>query len=171
MATKSKLTTSVYADGVTGVDVLNAIRSSMPVDYQDRIPVATQDNIKEYGNAINNFPVIQNTFVSILVNKIGATIIKNKMYRNKLKEFQRGDLNFGQTIEEIFVDVIKAKVYTPEAPANNLADVYEQHKPNIKVLYHVVNSQLVYPITIKRQDLIQAFYSVNYFEDFISKIF
>ena len=171
MPTKSKLTTNVYADGVTGVDVLNAIRSSMPVDYQDRIPVATQDNIKEYGNAINNFPVIQNTFVSILVNKIGATIIKNKMYRNKLKEFQRGDLNFGQTIEEIFVDVIKAKVYTPEAPANNLADVYEQHKPNVKVLYHVVNSQLVYPITIKRQDLIQAFYSVSYFEDFISKIF
>lgn len=172
MATKSaKLSSVGFAKGVTGVDVLNAIRASMPVDYQSRIPQATQDTIKEFGNSISKFPNIQNSFVSILVNKIGMTVIKNKMYKNKLKEFQRGDLNFGQTIEEIYVDLIKAKVYEEEPSANNLADVYAINKPNIKVMYHVVNSQLVYPITIKRQDLIHAFYSVSYFEDFIAKIF
>ena len=171
MPRSTKLSSAGFAKGVTGVDVLNAIRASMPVVYQSRIPQATQDNIKEFGNSISKIPVIQNSFVSILVNKIGMTVIKNKMYKNKLKEFQRGDLNFGQTIEEIYVDLIKAKVYEEEPSANNLADVYAINKPNIKVMYHVVNSQLVYPITIKRQDLIQSFYSVSYFEDFIAKIF
>lgn len=155
----------------TGVDVLNAIRSSMPVTYQDRIPEATKNNIKEYGNSLKNFPVIMNAFVDILVNKIGLTVIKNKSYTNPLKMFQRGDLEVGEVIEEIFVDVVKAKVYTPEAPANNLGDVFAINKPNVLARYHVVNSQLVYPITINKAELLRAFRSVAYFEEFVSKIF
>ena len=154
----------------TGVDILNAIRSSMPITYQDRIPEATKNNIKEYGNSLKNYPVIMNNFVDILVNKIGLTVIKNKSYTNPLKMFQRGDLEVGEVIEEIFVDVVKAKVYSPEAPANNLGDVFAISKPNVLVRYHVVNSQLVYPITINKAELLKSFRSVAYFEEFISKI-
>ena len=155
----------------TGVDILNAVRSSMPANFQERIPEATKNNIKEYGNSLKNFPVIMNAFVDILINKIGLTVIKNKSYTNPLKMFQRGDLEVGEVIEEIFVDVVKAKVYTPEAPANNLGDVFAINKPNVLARYHVVNSQLVYPITINKAELLRAFRSVAYFEEFVSKIF
>lgn len=154
-----------------GIDVLNAVRNSLPPTYQNRIPEATKDNIREYGNALKNFPVIMNAFVDVLINKIGLTVIKNKSYTNPLKMFQRGDLEVGEVIEEIFVDVVKAKVYTPEAPANNLGDVFQINKPNVMARYHVVNSQLVYPITINKAELLRAFRSVAYFEEFVSKIF
>lgn len=155
---------------VSGVDVLNAVRSSLPVEYQSRIPEATKDSIKEYGASLKKFPTIMNAFVDVLINKIGLTVIKNKPYTNPLKMFQRGDLEFGDVIEEIFVDVVKAKTYTDTPPANNLGDVFAISKPNVLVRYHVVNSQLVYPITINKAELLKSFRSVAYFEEFISKI-
>ena len=155
---------------VTGADVLNAVRSSLPVEYQSRIPEATKDTIKEYGASLKKFPAIMNAFVDVLINKIGLTVIKNKPYTNPLKMFQRGDLEFGDVIEEIFVDVVKAKTYTDTPPANNLGDVFAISKPNVLVRYHVVNSQLVYPITINKAELLKSFRSVAYFEEFISKI-
>ena len=155
---------------VTGVDVLKAVRSSLPVEYQSRIPEPTKDTIKEYGASLKKFPAIMNAFVDVLINKIGLTVIKNKPYTNPLKMFQRGDLEFGDVIEEIFVDVVKAKTYTDTPPANNLGDVFAISKPNVLVRYHVVNSQLVYPITINKAELLKSFRSVAYFEEFISKI-
>ena len=156
---------------VTGIDMLNAIRNDLPASYKARIPEATKDTIKEYGNSLKQFPVVMNAFVDVLINKIGLTVIKNKSYTNPLKMFQRGDLEVGEVIEEIFVDIVKAKVYSPEAPANNLGDVFQINKPNVKARYHVVNSQLVYPITINKAELLRAFRSVAYFEEFVSKIF
>ena len=78
--------------GVSGLDVLNALRTSLPSQYQTRIPVATRENLATYGQALRDYPVIMNKWVNVLVNKIGLTVIKNKMWNNKLAEFQRGDL-------------------------------------------------------------------------------
>lgn len=172
MAKRSNMTTlgTGLRNNVTGFDILNAIRNAMPSSYADRIPSATKETIQEYGASLKQYPVIMNKFVDILVNKIGLTVIKNKSYENPLKAFQRGDLPVGQTIEEIFIDIVNAKTYT-EQPSEDLADVFEINKPNVQARYHVVNSQLVYPITISKANLLQAFSNVAYFEDFVSKIF
>ena len=172
MAKRSNITTlgTGLKSGVNGFDILNAIRNAMPSSYSDRIPSATKETIQEYGASLKQYPVIMNKFVDILVNKIGLTVIKNKSYENPLKAFQRGDLPVGQTIEEIFIDIVNAKTYT-EQPGDDLADVFEINKPNIQARYHVVNSQLVYPISISKANLLQAFSNVAYFEDFVSKIF
>lgn len=167
----SNLNGTGMKSGTTGLDVLNAIRNTMPTSYADRIPEATKDTIREYGASLRQFPVLMNAFVDVLINKIGLTVIKNKSYTNPLKMFQRGDLEVGEVIEEIFVDIVKAKVYTPEAPQDNLGDVFAINKPNVMARYHVVNSQLVYPITINKAELLRAFRSVAYFEEFIAKIF
>ena len=174
MATKGgNITTSGTGlkAGVTGIDVLNALRSSLPSQYQTRIPQATRENLAEYGQALKDYPVIMNKWVNVLVNKIGLTVIKNKMWNNKLAEFQRGDLPVGSTVEEIFVDVVKAKTYAEEPASDNLGDVFAVNKPDVKVRYHVVNSQLVYPISISKVNILQAFTNLPAFEDFISKIF
>ena len=173
MATKTNLKTSGTGlrDGVNGIDVLNALRSALPTQYQTRIPKATRDNLAEYGNALKDYPVIMNKWVNVLVNKIGLTVIKNKMWNNKLAEFQRGDLPVGSTVEEIFVDVVKAKTYTEEPESGNLADVFAVNKPDVKVRFHVVNSQLVYPISISKVNILQAFNNLPAFEDFLTKVF
>lgn len=155
----------------TGLDVLNAIRSALPSNYANRIPEATKENLQAYGNALRDYPVIMNKWVNVLINKIGLTVIKNKMWNNKLAEFQRGDLPVGSTVEEIFVDVVKAKTYVEEPASDNLADVFAVNKPDVKVRFHIVNSQLVYPISISKVNILQAFNNLPAFEDFLSKVF
>lgn len=171
MATNLKTSGTGLKADINGLDVLNALRSSLPSQYQTRIPQATRENLASYGNALKDYPVIMNKWVNVLVNKIGLTVIKNKMWNNKLAEFQRGDLPVGSTIEEIFVDVVKAKTYAEEPESGNLGDVFAVNKPDVKVRYHIVNSQLVYPISISKVNILQAFNNLPAFEDFISKIF
>lgn len=171
MATNLKTSGTGLKSDINGLDVLNALRSSLPSQYQTRIPQATRENLAAYGNALKDYPVIMNKWVNVLVNKIGLTVIKNKMWNNKLAEFQRGDLPVGSTIEEIFVDVVKAKTYAEEPESGNLGDVFAVNKPDVKVRYHIVNSQLVYPISISKVNILQAFNNLPAFEDFISKIF
>ena len=158
-------------NGVTGLDVLKAIRNALPANYANRIPEATKDNLAEYAQALKDYPVIMNKWVNVLVNKIGLTVIKNKMWNNKLAEFQRGDLPVGSTVEEIFVDLVKAKTYTDEPASDNLGDVFAVNKPDVKVRFHIVNSQLVYPISISKVNILQAFNNLPAFEDFLSKVF
>ena len=174
MATRN---TNLRTDGtglrnnVNGLTVLNAIRNSLPANYANRIPEATRENLASYAQALKDYPVIMNKWVNVLVNKIGLTVIKNKMWNNKLAEFQRGYLPVGSTIEEIFVDVVKAKTYTEEPASNNLADVFAVDKPDVKVRFHIVNSQLVYPISISKVNILQSFNNLPAFEDFLSKVF
>ena len=179
MASNLKTAGTGLKNSVNGVDVLNAIRNALPANYANRIPEATRNNLAQYAQALKDYPVIMalkdypvimNKWVNVLVNKIGLTVIKNKMWNNKLAEFQRGDLPVGSTIEEIFVDVVKAKTYTEEPASDNLGDVFAV-KPDVKVRFHIVNSQLVYPISISKVNILQAFNNLPAFEDFLSKVF
>ena len=93
----------------SSVDVLNVIRNNATQNYRDYVPKATADaeSIREIGNVIMDYPSLQNEFLSALVNRIGRVIITSKMYDNPLKNFKKGMLEYGETVEEIFVDVVK----------------------------------------------------------------
>ena len=91
------------------VDILNAIRNSATQNYKDYIPVATKDaeSIREIGAIIMDYPALQNEFLSALVNRIGRVLITSKMYSNPIEMFKKGMLEFGETVEEIFVNIAK----------------------------------------------------------------
>ena len=156
--------------GKGGIDILNAIRADASQEYKDRIPLATRQNIADIGNAMKNYSAGQNEFLSALVNRIGMVVIKNKLYNNPLKEFKRGMLEFGDTIEEIFVDIAKAKAYAIEPQRNDLGDVFEVTRPDVQSRFHKINRQDYYPVTINQSDLMKAFTSAQNLDDFISKI-
>ena len=48
-----------------GVDILNAIRNDASLSFQERVPVATQEDIKTYGSAVLNFPGHAYEFIDI----------------------------------------------------------------------------------------------------------
>ena len=73
-----------------GVNILNAIRSNASDTYRQRIPVATQDNIRDIGNAMMQFQATQNEFLNALVNRIARVIITSKSYQNPLQMFKKG---------------------------------------------------------------------------------
>ena len=89
--------------------ILNAIRNSASINYQNYVPIATKDaeSIKEIGAVIMDYPNLQNEFLSALVNRIARVIVTSKMYENPLAMFKKGFVEFGESIEEIFVNIAK----------------------------------------------------------------
>lgn len=162
------------------IDMLNIIRENASTAYLERVPVATQDNINEVGNPITSLPAtLGNEFLSSLANLIGMQIITSKMYNNPLKEFKRGMLTYGETIEEIFVNLIKAEPYYLEALKVNpdvgdgmtdWEDALKRRLPDVQAVFHKRNRQDKYPATISNDDLRTAFLSYTNLGNLVTKI-
>lgn len=148
-----------------GANVLNVIRQNATAVYQDRIPEATADNLHEVGDAILTYEAQANEFVNALVNRIGLVILNNRMATNPLAALKKGRLAVGETIEEIYIDVIKAQTYDPRSAQDTL---FKRHLPNVSSVFHSVDSQLNYPLTISNEQLRKAFMSYDSLDRFIS---
>ena len=144
----------------SSVDVLNAIRNSASQNYKDHVPIATPDanTIRSIGNVIMDFPEIQNEFLSALINRIAEVKVTNKYYTNPMNVFKKGKLNFGEVIEEIFVDLAHAKNYSPERAETT---VFQREFPDVKSAFYVLNYQKYYKQTVQPYDLENAFLNIN----------
>lgn len=87
----------------SGIDVLNAIRANASSTYQERIPVATQENIRQIGNAMMTYEATQNEFLSALVNRIGRVIITSKSYTNPLRVFKKEFLSMAKLLRKFLL--------------------------------------------------------------------
>lgn len=146
------------------IGVLNNIRNNASDEYQQRVPVATQENIATVGNAIQTYEPLYNEFCNALIHKIGKTILEQKLFKNKLAIFKSGTVLSQQDVEEIFIEMAKAEgSYDPTGP-NPLG---RRNPPDVKVLYHRQNRQDVYTITIGDVDFRRAFKSEATLDAFI----
>lgn len=150
-------------------NILNAIRNDLGGTYADLIPMAsdTSDSIRAIGQAVMSNELHQNSFLNALMNRIGMTIITSKSYTNPWKLFKRGILDFGETIEEIYVSMATPYQFDSDDAENTL---YKQYQPDVQSAFHTLNFAKQYPQTIKEEQLRQAFLSMNGVTDLISKI-
>lgn len=153
----------------TSVDILNAIRNSASANYQNYVPIAnnSQDSIREIGAIIMDYPDLQNEFLSALVNRIGRVMLTSKMYNNPWSIFKKGLLEFGETIEEIFVNIAEPFTYDVEESENK---VFARNIPDVRSAFHVLNYQKYYKATIQNEQLRQAFLSWTGIIELIAKI-
>ncbi len=153
----------------TSVDILNAIRNSASANYRNYVPIAnkSQDSIREIGAIIMDYPDLQNEFLSALVNRIGRVMLTSKMYDNPWSIFKKGLLEFGETIEEIFVNIAEPFTYDVEESENK---VFARNIPDVRSAFHVLNYQKFYKATIQNEQLRQAFLSWTGITELIAKI-
>lgn len=149
------------------IDILNTIRANASSTYQERIPVATQNNIREIGNAMMTYEATQNEFLTALVNRIGRVIITSKSYSNPLRVFKKGILEYGETVEEIFVNIAKAKQFDPGVAEN---EVFKREIPDVNAVFHKMNLQNFYKVTVSNEQLRQAFLSAQGINDLVGYI-
>lgn len=149
------------------VQILNTIRANASSTYQERIPVATQENIREVGNAMMQYQAVQNEFIDALVNRIARVIITSKSYENPLRMFKKGMLEYGETIEEVFVNIAKAHQFDPEVAET---EVFKREIPDVNAVFHRMNYQNFYKTTISNEQLRQAFLSAEGVSDLIARI-
>lgn len=150
-------------------EILNAIRNSASANYRNYVPVASisQNNIKEIGLIIMNDAILQNEFLSALVNRIGRVIVTSKLYSNPWAKFKKGLLEYGETIEEVFVNIAKPFEYDPAVAETK---VFKREMPDVRAAFHPLNYQKFYKSTIQREQLRQAFLSWQGITDLIAKI-
>lgn len=148
------------------VNILNAVRNSIGGDYALAVPVAENNSrsIRAVGEAILAFSARQNAFASTLVNRIIFEVVKSKEYENPWAMFKAGFLEFGETVEEIFVNLASVRQY---APSDSPTNIFRRTIPSIYAGYHSMNIQVEYPLTISEDQLRQAFTSINGVSDLI----
>lgn len=163
MATKPKSQTLVKS----APDIVNAIRNSASTMYKNLVPLANPENVKEIGAILNSYPQLQNEFLNALVNRIGRVILTSKMYENPWSMFKKGLLEFGETIEEIFVNLAKPFQFDPAVSENT---IFKREIPDVRSAFHIMNYQKYYKATIANDQLRQAFLSWQGITDLIAKI-
>lgn len=149
------------------VEILNAIRAQADAEYQNRIPIATQENLREVGNAMMQYRPAQNTFLNALVNRIARVIITSKSYQNPLREFKRGIMEYGETVAEYFVNIAKAHQFDPAVAEK---EWMKREIPDVQGVFHTMNYQNFYKVTISDRELRQAFLSQDGVTDLIARI-
>lgn len=142
--------------GFTNIEIMNAIRAEASEQYQSRIPVATQANLLDTGNAILNAEILYNEFLRNLVDKIAFQYVHTWSLDNPLKEFKRGTIPFGRTVEEMYLDIAQAQAFNSEKSETEL---FKRVIPDLSVIYHTINRQDFYKTTVMYTMLQRAFYN------------
>ena len=148
------------------ITILNTIRSNNSNLYAERVPVATQSNLEAVGSAILDYEATTNEFLSALVNRIAFTIVSNRRFKNPLSILKKGGKPFGTDIEEIFTNPVSAKTFD----GSGTSDMLNVTKPDVKTVFHRMNRQDKYPVSISTPQLQKAFKSLNEMEKFINSI-
>lgn len=150
------------------IDILNTIRANASAEYQELVPkVAKATDIPRVGEVLYGYPAMANQFINALVNRIAAVRVKSATFNNDYAELKKGYLEFGETVEEVFVSIAKAREFSAEkAEAREL----KRTLPDVRSAFHTMNWRVQYPVTIQDQDLRQAFLSIDGVQDLIAKI-
>lgn len=154
-------------------DILNTIREGIGGDFEEGTPhvlsagdemadgvtATSQDSlmsIRAFGQAIMSNVGWQNAFLSELLNRIGLVIISSKSYQNPWSNLKRGRLEYGEVIEDIFINICEPFNYNPELAESQ---VEKRVKPDVESMLYRINSQIFYKQTIQQATLRQAFTS------------
>lgn len=149
------------------VNSLNRIRELSSDIYHQYIPLLTEDSdISTFGQPILNYQVVQNEFMSALINRIAATQFEVKYFNNPLRVLEGDRVPFGHAVQDIAVNKIAGRKFDVEDFAGLLA----KYEADVKVQYLEVNSDIQYPVTITKAKLQKAFLSWDNLNTFIDEI-
>lgn len=166
------------------VSVLNSIRNDLGGTYADAVPeaysvgdampngaVATSADavasLRAIGNVMTTFQPMANMFLNALVNRIARVIITSRLYENPWARFKKGLLEYGETVEDIFVEIAKPYQFNQTKDG---ATVFKKRTPTAKSAFYSMNYQKYYPTTVSNDMLRTAFLSMEGVTDLISRI-
>jgi len=148
--------------------ILNTIRANASAQYQNDIPEITQaTDIPKVGELLYGNPTRANEFLSELINQIAMVRITSKTYNNPYAHLKKGYLEYGETVEEVFIELTKAREFSTEkGPARE----FKKSIPDVRTAFHIMNYKVQYPITVTQVQLKQAFTSAQGVKDLIDRI-
>lgn len=152
----------------TSADILNAIRNSATNDYKNYIPVVTADAeiIRSVGSILMQNPSLMNEFLSALCNRIGKVLINSRLYNNPWAVFKKGVLEFGEVVEDIFVNI--ADVY--EFDHEGGTDFAARKLPDVRASFYAMNYEVQYKVSVSPDMFKRAFLSESGIAELVTYI-
>lgn len=152
----------------TGPALFNLVRSKASNTFKDRIPAATQDNIKDIATALFDAPENLNEYSHILLNQIGRIKVDYAMFTNPMAVLKKGRLDFGDTIEDIFVDMPEAHDFSE---AKDDGSIFKNDIPKSIMAFYTRNYRVFYTKTLTEDNWRAAFQSWGQLDNFINAVF
>lgn len=150
------------------LDILNVIRQNASAEYQQYVPKVEKElDIPKVGEVLYGYPALANQFINALVNRIALVRVNSATFNNAYAELKKGYLEFGETVEEVFVAITKARPFSAEKAEQR---ELKRSLPDVRSAFHIMNWRVQYPVTIQDEDLRMAFTSANGVQDLIAKI-
>lgn len=150
------------------IQILNTIRNNLGVEYQAAVPfVNTAQDYPKVGEVLYGYPNLANQFISALMNRIAAVRTKSALFNNPFADLKKGFLEYGETVEEVFVEAAKAREFNVElAPSRE----FKRTLPDVRTAFHTLNYRAQYPVTIQAEDLKRAFLTNDPMQFLLDKI-
>lgn len=149
--------------------ILNAIRNEVGGMFRANTPlVHTAEDAKAYGLFVTGSGDARNAFMGTLINRIAQVVMFSRSYRNKLARYKKGMLEFGEVVENVWVQLVSPEGYSPVP--DSPGDLFKQNVPDSLVTFHPVNCKLVYEVTTNDSELSMAFTTSSGLYDFVSRI-
>lgn len=150
------------------IDILNTIRANATYEYQQLVPeIESANEIPRVGEVLYGYPAMANQFINALINRITLVRVKSATFNNAYAMLKKGYLEYGETVEEVFVEIAKAREFSAEKAESR---EFKRTLPDVRTAFHIMNWRVQYPVTIQDEDLRLAFQSVNGVQDLIAKI-
>ena len=144
----------------TNKEILNAIRNEASAEYKERIPEirseGTHEGCEEALRNLTEYPTLRNEFINALTAKIFKTVVMNKVWNNPLTMLKKGEVPYGQGIEQLFVEMAEKKEFHEENvdAANNLL---KKEVPDVQAKFIQRNFAYKYKVSLSNQRLRSAF--------------
>lgn len=142
----------------TNAEILNTVREFAPDDYKSRIPAVTQGNVKDAIDALNSYTPDWNVFYSVLLNRIGLTILRERSFTNPLGSLKRSSMRWGTQIQEMQTNLLRAKSY--EKDSTNVFGL-DGREPDIHVKYHTMNRRDKYEIQVPMSEPLRGAFTAD----------
>lgn len=152
--------------------ILNTIRNELGGTYADIVPAIDpkediNSQLRGIGKIFDTFEPQRNDFLNALINRIALVLITSKLYENPWAGFKKGLLEYGETVEEIFVNLAKPHQFDPAVAET---EIFKREIPDVRSAFHTMNYQKFYKVTISNDQLRQAFLSDSGITDLIGRI-
>lgn len=138
----------------TNANILRALKQELSFEVQNHLPTEVSDNLQGVYDTILNYAPVRNEIVPSMVNRIGMQTVDSIAWRNPLARFKKEPMRYGETHEETYVNMCKGRVYDSQA---DFKFAFQQYQSYIMSMFHNVNLEIQYPVTITYDNLRKAF--------------
>lgn len=136
------------------------------------IDVCDTESLVAMGNTVLSSSSNTEAFLNTLIQRVGKTIISYRPYTSKLSLLDVGDMEWGQIMQKIKVDMPTAVADpTYDLVDGESIDMYKVHKPRARQKLFVKRTPVDYSITTQRKALKEAFLSADAFGTFQSAVY